>query len=581
MATDQDLRPHYYEDQYLGADDLEQAVSYSHVQLARHELGAHTWGITSGLDLLEKPRPGGGGRVDIFITPGYAWDGYGRAIPVLSPAAIPESLFADIRFDPQNTDDTTGKGRLVPIWLQYAQEGLRLPPRGFETCGEGDHTSRIQETFRIVAGQFARSAQHGSVSIEGTATDPREALTRFNAAAPKLWDESVPQQEYPADDPQPRWLVPIGAVRWLPAQSGAGHFVKRDDSGASPDSDAIRELRRYAGIVAESIEGAGGVIRLRDRFKDPSGSFFRPPLIVTDPAKPPENEVVWVEGDLRVVGDTRIAGGKLAFRAPDGTDESTPLEIRRGGAAQGGQGNRTLQIIIGPDTQDTNRFAIGRLKADQSIEQKFVVTSDGKVGIATTTPSARLSIEGTIPQHGVLNVFSTSSDFEYDGGNDKLFVFRNTNADGKTAFMGGNVGIGTGAPSERLEVNGNLKVTGLINGHDLDAELQQQAPGVKDIAVVQGEIPHNGNIWFNVGTGKLNDERILTLKSISLPSAIPGAWYEIECSYVPISGLIPPGAVRGRVTVRCQQKMNFGIGGTQVVGETHGVASYTVIGWDT
>src|SRR6185436_18274541 len=105
MATDQNLRPRFYEDQYLGADDLDQAVLYGHIQQARHALGAHTWGISIGLELLEKPRPGGGKRVDVFVTPGLAWDGYGRAIVVMAPAPIRESLFADIKFDPQNPDD--------------------------------------------------------------------------------------------------------------------------------------------------------------------------------------------------------------------------------------------------------------------------------------------------------------------------------------------------------------------------------------------------------------------------------------------------------------------------------------------
>jgi hypothetical protein len=40
----------------------------------------------------------------------------------------------------------------------------------------------------------------------------------------------------------------------------------------------------------------------------------------------------------------------------------------------------------------------------------------------------------------------------YNGGDDQLFVFRNTNADGKTAFLGGNVGIGTAAPAGKLTV---------------------------------------------------------------------------------------------------------------------------------
>jgi hypothetical protein len=39
---------------------------------------------------------------------------------------------------------------------------------------------------------------------------------------------------------------------------------------------------------------------------------------------------------------------------------------------------------------------------------------------------------------------------EYDGGNDDLFIFKNKG--GRTAFIGGNVGIGTTEPSEVLEV---------------------------------------------------------------------------------------------------------------------------------
>jgi len=72
---------------------------------------------------------------------------------------------------------------------------------------------------------------------------------------------------------------------------------------------------------------------------------------------------------LRVVGDARLAGGKLAFRTADGGDEGTPLELRRLASPPGGPGNRTLQVVIGPDIQDTNRFAVGRIKADQSVDQ--------------------------------------------------------------------------------------------------------------------------------------------------------------------------------------------------------------------
>jgi hypothetical protein len=48
-------------------------------------------------------------------------------------------------------------------------------------------------------------------------------------------------------------------------------------------------------------------------------------------------------------------------------------------------------------------------------------------------------------------LFSATADFEYDGGSDKLFVFRDSGS-GRTAFIGSDIGIGTGAPLGRLHV---------------------------------------------------------------------------------------------------------------------------------
>ena len=53
MATDEILRLHYYERQYLGAADLEDQQTYLRDMRRRHNLGPHTWGIVTGLDLTE------------------------------------------------------------------------------------------------------------------------------------------------------------------------------------------------------------------------------------------------------------------------------------------------------------------------------------------------------------------------------------------------------------------------------------------------------------------------------------------------------------------------------------------------
>src|SRR4029078_7799580 len=85
-------RPRFYEHQYLEAADLDAVVGYSRAQAARHLLGGHRWGISLGL----QPRggPGPTTTLDVFVQPGYAWDGFGRPIVVPEPARLGGALFA-------------------------------------------------------------------------------------------------------------------------------------------------------------------------------------------------------------------------------------------------------------------------------------------------------------------------------------------------------------------------------------------------------------------------------------------------------------------------------------------------------
>src|ERR1041385_8449220 len=124
MAVEQDQRPSFFQGQYLGPEDLTATVEYGRIQQARHSLGAHTWGIAIGLQLLEKPSPAGNNQVDLFLTPGYAWDGFGRSIVVLAPAKVSPQLFQDVYDasvdDPSKSGDTAA-GHPVKLWLRYSE----------------------------------------------------------------------------------------------------------------------------------------------------------------------------------------------------------------------------------------------------------------------------------------------------------------------------------------------------------------------------------------------------------------------------------------------------------------------------
>ena len=109
--------------------------------------------------------------------------------------------------------------------------------------------------------------------------------------------------------------------------------------------------------------------------------------------------------------------------------------------------------------------------------------SSGNVGIGTTGPTAKLDIRptttdkglvvraATSPGDNLLRVEDSTGQFRWrvDQGFD-MFLTTSAGADvvrigdeGNIFFNnGGNVGIGTASPSEKLEVNGNVKISGEI-----------------------------------------------------------------------------------------------------------------------
>ena len=466
MPTNQTERPKFYEEQYLGASDLTAALEYGRIQQARHALGAHTWGIAMGLQLKETPQPGG--TVAVYLLPGYAWDGYGRPIVVLAPYRIPEELFSAITFNPGV--DTDGKGRLIPVWLRYDELSARNPPPGFEVCEVADQHSRVLETFRVEIGErSAPSDRYTGISLAGkTLADASAALQVFDPAAPPVFDESVPDQAFPETPAKAKWLIPVGYVRWLPVQNQAGHFVARDDSGtggAEKDSDKIRRVRRYIGVVTETVEAADGRIRLKNRGHAPS-------------TVQASGDLVWIEGDLRMEGDVHLFGHKLDFRDALGTDNGgRPLFMQR--VDDPGKSS-SLEVVVGASNQGLNTFSIGPL-AGGKFDAKVTVRDDGRMGIGTTSPDRLLTIQGSAGAY--LNVKGDGGLHEVligaDGAggivstmtNHDLQLRAGGNATRMIIKADGNVGIGTTVPDRTLTIEGSsgtyLNVKGDGGGHEV------------------------------------------------------------------------------------------------------------------
>src|SRR5262249_42028389 len=119
-----------------------------------------------------------------------------------------------------------------------------------------------------------------------------------------------------------------------------------------------------------------------------------------------------------------------------------------------GPGARALHVGLGPAAQTTNRFAVGPLKADNTVDEKFVVLSGGNVGIGTSTPALKLTVEGDFGRDAGPATLHLWGARIGDVGNGVLFV--RAFSGGVVAFDGTNnkVGIGTNAPDRLLTLQG-------------------------------------------------------------------------------------------------------------------------------
>ena len=568
MATDQLQRPTFYEGQYLGASDLAAVIDYARLRAARHSLGGHTWGIVVGLALKEEPALGGG--VDVFLQPGYAIDGFGRPLVVPSPVQIPAGLFED---------EFSGR---VPVWLRYMEQSTGAPGFGFEVCENDDAFSRVVENYAVEVGDFPQSEQRDPVSVAGQAVEAIEALNALDEADGLLCDASIPFQEFP-DAGDANWLIPLGYVRW--EEGNPGRLVESEDD----DRRATRAFRRYAGVIAEDVRASDGVIRLRRRETEPppgGTSIFAACAqgairasgevdlaIDEETGRVTPLELVWIEGDLRVVGDARLFGGKLEFRDAAGEDHDAPLWLRRVETNSfnepAGPSGRDLQILLGVTDEGNNRLVVGQVDGDGNATDHVVVQDDGRVGIGTAQPTSSLTVPLTIRGAGgdedVLGFENAAGILLWrinllPGGEEGLNIAEAAGGDSILFLQaGGNVGIGTASPHAGLHIQtgtdaslsdtSGFVVIGDVDGANLvidDNEIIARSNGAVSTLHLQA---HGGEL--RVHTHQTDSEQVIVTSSgnVGIGTISPRTSLHIEggsdASLSDSSGFLVLGGVDG------------------------------------
>jgi hypothetical protein len=389
MPSDTLGRPRFVESQYIGAADLDAIVAYHRARHAEHLLGAHGWGIVSGLELIERPDPAGG--IEVWLQPGIATDGYGRSIVVrLAQRLGTEALIGK----------PSGPYR---AWIGQRETPQELLRPGYGGCPcDSDAFTRVVEGWELFfTGDLRPDQREEGVHYNG-ALRPDVRLVRrvLDPDGPFLCDASVPEQAPHPRGGRARWLVPLGLVLWDEAQ--ARLLALLDDALRK----GSRMARRHAGIIAESVLGAAGLLRLRPRLAQPppgtpdaevekacQATALREADFDLVNGRPAFREPVWVEGNLRLVGDQRVWGGRVEFRAADGGDGGRMLALGAAANALAPQAGRDLTVMLGSQANGSNRLLVGPADAQGAVPGVFAVTSAGRVGIGTAEPAGDLILD--------------------------------------------------------------------------------------------------------------------------------------------------------------------------------------------
>jgi len=352
-------RLNYYEGEFLGALDFEAEQEYHRDMRRRHNIGPHTWGIVSGLEVAQFLNGGANNEVDVYIQPGVAVDGFGREIVLFEPAQLTVDLFADFP-----------SKQLLGVWIGYSQQMQNPSADKCASAGQTNAFSRVQESYQIVIDPILPS--HDPIVVAGNevsppatsgwtqpATLPPQPTNEGDVVLPL--DDSVPFQALPNDNTTANWLIPLGKVMW---DGPNQRFLQAAAAIANKG-------RQYSGAVASAIYAPAGSLTIQER---------------STPSPLPSGATgvdVEIEGtltvDLQLTAEADVwVEGTMYFKDAGGADGDTQLDIQR---IDGSAGGADLHIHIGDNSDPANkpqRLTVGYgASGSTSDTNVFILKSNG------------------------------------------------------------------------------------------------------------------------------------------------------------------------------------------------------------
>lgn len=335
------MRVNYFDRQFLRLAEFTDEQAYHIALRRRHNLSHHSWGIVTGLAIVQEDGV-------LVLLPGLAVDGYGRELMLADRTTIDRAVF-----------DRYGATRL-DVWLEYelGSADANAPPDACDPLAAG-HQYRAIETSHVV---FERAA-----AADVDARSPRAVPADVIAA-------SLPDTP---DDPKQRWPVYLGRVSMKLGASGAAELTIEQSALA------------YVGLNAELIDHPANAARIElgHRWRAPAtadereiagetwtyqgeaGRAFAVFIPGTDPdtALAPTISVTeqstQIRGTTEVHGDLVLDGTTMIF--PSGVPEARVSPDEGPAIYRATDGGDELRIDIGDTATAARNLVIGVTKDGQ------------------------------------------------------------------------------------------------------------------------------------------------------------------------------------------------------------------------